>query len=259
MNRPSSPIHLFCDENVVRKTPGHVGILQAAKLCKTTEITEGGHDCKMATQEYVRKIIEDASEDGHLTHGPWLSAVQYLAAEGGMASEKLSDFRLRACHLDKFLPIQTGIFPINLLGPKSKRLNLMQFSKDTGNSTDKLYVKFFKMSRSFPVNELRVCARSYFHGSKGLFTEHNLHHYGGNTNRGRGPYSVDYSYIDHLMIEWQGMINEFSRNLGLVETIDLSSNSLTRQIPYEITNLHGLILLNWSHNAQLGEIPKDIG
>ncbi|GJW87604.1 hypothetical protein Tco_0162944 [Tanacetum coccineum] len=38
----------------------------------------------MPTQKYVRKIIEDASEDDHFTLGPWLSIVQYLATEGGI-------------------------------------------------------------------------------------------------------------------------------------------------------------------------------
>nr|GFA53110.1 hypothetical protein [Tanacetum cinerariifolium] len=59
-------------------------ILQAAKLRKTAEIREGGHDCEMPTQEYVRKIIEDACEDDHFTCGPSLSAVQCLAGERGI-------------------------------------------------------------------------------------------------------------------------------------------------------------------------------
>nr|GEY90723.1 leucine-rich repeat domain, L domain-like protein [Tanacetum cinerariifolium] len=66
-------------------------------------------------------------------------------------------------------------------------------------------------------------------------------------------------YIDRLLIEWQGKVNEFSSTLGLLKTINLSNNNLTGKIPYEITNLLGLMLLNLSHNALLGEIPKDIG
>ncbi|PWA96053.1 leucine-rich repeat domain, L domain-like protein [Artemisia annua] len=73
------------------------------------------------------------------------------------------------------------------------------------------------------------------------------------------PFHRAKNYNDHLFIQWQGKANEFSRNLGLVKTIDLSTNSLTGQIPYEITNLQGLVILNLSNNALLGEIPKDIG
>ncbi|KAI3523455.1 hypothetical protein L1887_01599 [Cichorium endivia] len=41
--------------------------------------------------------------------------------------------------------------------------------------------------------------------------------------------------------------------------IDLSSNNLTGQIPYELTNLHELNALNLSKNALSGEIPRKIG
>ncbi|GJU94486.1 leucine-rich repeat-containing protein [Tanacetum coccineum] len=94
---------------------------------------------------------------------------------------------------------------------------------------------------------------------KGLFTEHNIHHYISYITLGHTSFYFNKSYIDHLLIEWQGKENEFGRNLRLVKTIDLSTNNLTGHIPYEITNLHGLVLLNLSHNALLGEIPKDIG
>ncbi|GJS14716.1 ribonuclease H-like domain-containing protein [Tanacetum coccineum] len=47
--------------------------------------------------------------------------------------------------------------------------------------------------------------------------------------------------FDHLLIEWQGKVNEFSSILGLLKVIYLSSNNLTGQIPNEVTNLHGLV------------------
>nr|GFB99490.1 leucine-rich repeat domain, L domain-like protein [Tanacetum cinerariifolium] len=55
------------------------------------------------------------------------------------------------------------------------------------------------------------------------------------------------------------MVNEFSRNLGLLKVIDLSSNNLTGQIPNEATNLHGLLVLDLSDNSLDGKIPRDIG
>ncbi|GJR70334.1 hypothetical protein Tco_0016399 [Tanacetum coccineum] len=54
---------------------------------------EGGPEYVMPTQEYVRKIIEDASEDDQFTRGPWLSVVDYLNAEGVMAAGCLGDMK----------------------------------------------------------------------------------------------------------------------------------------------------------------------
>ncbi|GKB13376.1 hypothetical protein Tco_0847299, partial [Tanacetum coccineum] len=47
----------------------------------------------MPTHKYVRKITENASEDDHFTHGPWLSAIQYLNAEGGIVSGCFGDMQ----------------------------------------------------------------------------------------------------------------------------------------------------------------------
>ncbi|KAL7596745.1 hypothetical protein Lser_V15G28952 [Lactuca serriola] len=66
-------------------------------------------------------------------------------------------------------------------------------------------------------------------------------------------------YVDHAMIEWQGDEREFFSTLKLLKSIDLSSNNLTGQIPYQITNLSDLISLNLSKNALSGEIPQKIG
>nr|XP_043624542.1 receptor-like protein EIX2 [Erigeron canadensis] len=66
-------------------------------------------------------------------------------------------------------------------------------------------------------------------------------------------------YVDHQMIQWQGIIREFSSNLGLLMSIDLSSNNLTGPVPYELTDLHQLVSLNLSKNALFGEIPPKIG
>ncbi|GJX90996.1 leucine-rich repeat-containing protein [Tanacetum coccineum] len=91
---------------------------------------------------------------------------------------------------------------------------------------------------------------------KGSFLEQNKHHYGlfiNNTG------VVDNSYIDHLLIEWQGKVNEFSSLLGLLKAIYLSSNNLTGQIPNEVTNLHGLLVLDLSDNSLDGKIPRGRG
>ncbi|KAL7594641.1 hypothetical protein Lser_V15G29001 [Lactuca serriola] len=67
------------------------------------------------------------------------------------------------------------------------------------------------------------------------------------------------TYVDNAMIRWQGDEREFFNTLKLVKSIDLSSNNLAGQIPYEITNLHDLISLNLSNNDLFGDIPQKIG
>ncbi|XP_023754857.2 receptor-like protein EIX1 [Lactuca sativa] len=71
---------------------------------------------------------------------------------------------------------------------------------------------------------------------------------------------IRYSYnVDHVMIQWQGSEREFIRsNMKLLRSIDLSSNNLTGEIPYQITNLDQLIALNLSMNALFGKIPWNI-
>ncbi|GJX81981.1 leucine-rich repeat-containing protein [Tanacetum coccineum] len=91
---------------------------------------------------------------------------------------------------------------------------------------------------------------------KGFLLEHNKHHYSGRFN---SMVTFESSYIDHLSIEWQGKVNEFSSTLGLLKVIDLSSNNLTGQIPNEVTNLHELVVLDLSDNCLDGKIPRDIG
>nr|GEX11446.1 hypothetical protein [Tanacetum cinerariifolium] len=67
-------------------------IVQVTKLRKTADIREGGHGV-MPTQEDIKKIIEDASEDDYFMRGPWLSAVEYLNAERGITSGCFGDMK----------------------------------------------------------------------------------------------------------------------------------------------------------------------
>nr|GEV02866.1 hypothetical protein [Tanacetum cinerariifolium] len=57
--------HPIGGDNAVRIIPGPACILQLAQLRKTAEIRKGGHNCEMLTQEYVRNITEEASDDDH--------------------------------------------------------------------------------------------------------------------------------------------------------------------------------------------------
>ncbi|XP_024985334.1 receptor-like protein EIX2 [Cynara cardunculus var. scolymus] len=84
-------------------------------------------------------------------------------------------------------------------------------------------------------------------------------HATGKAYKERGGDTVVGSYIDDSMIKWQGNEREFTRDMGLITSIDLSSNKLTGQVPNELTDLHEVRALNLSRNALLGEIPRKIG
>ncbi|MFS7914569.1 putative non-specific serine/threonine protein kinase [Helianthus anomalus] len=77
----------------------------------------------------------------------------------------------------------------------------------------------------------------------GLSPYQNLHSYNGSR------------YIDHAVIKWQGGVREFSNNLGMIKSLDLSSNNLSGQIPNEVTDLLQVMQLNLSNIALFGKIP----
>ncbi|KAM3283029.1 hypothetical protein P3S67_026674 [Capsicum chacoense] len=66
-------------------------------------------------------------------------------------------------------------------------------------------------------------------------------------------------YQGELKLEAKGRILYYDTILYLVNSIDLSSNSLSGEIPVEITRLHKLGTLNLSMNSLTGTIPTDIG
>ncbi|KAF3649901.1 putative DNA-directed RNA polymerase 3, chloroplastic-like [Capsicum annuum] len=66
-------------------------------------------------------------------------------------------------------------------------------------------------------------------------------------------------YQGKLKLEAKGRILYYDTILYLVNSIDLSSNSLSGEIPVEITRLHKLGTLNLSMNHLTGTILTDIG
>nr|GEW65919.1 hypothetical protein [Tanacetum cinerariifolium]GEX32992.1 hypothetical protein [Tanacetum cinerariifolium] len=80
-------------------------------------IREGGYNYEMLTQEYVRKITEEASDDDHFTRGPWLSAVQYLAVEGSIATGCFGDMKtfIKNRKVEKVVAVIKSCAP-NMLG-----------------------------------------------------------------------------------------------------------------------------------------------
>ncbi|GKE34401.1 hypothetical protein Tco_1453723 [Tanacetum coccineum] len=81
------------DEKAVRIIPDPVCIVQAANMRKIIEVVEGRHECVLPTQEYIRQIIEDVSDDDDFTRGPWVNAVQYLNTKGAIPSGYLGDIK----------------------------------------------------------------------------------------------------------------------------------------------------------------------
>ncbi|GJZ94386.1 hypothetical protein Tco_0666589 [Tanacetum coccineum] len=77
----------------VRIIPGPAGIVQAAKLLKQTDIHDGGEGCVMSTQEYIKKVVEDVGEDEDFKSGSWVSATEYVNANGGIVSGCLGDIK----------------------------------------------------------------------------------------------------------------------------------------------------------------------
>jgi len=73
-----------------------------------------------------------------------------------------------------------------------------------------------------------------------------------------GVYEVG-SFNDKEILALKGSNREYGKNLGLMATIDLSSNHLTGEIPQSITKLVVLVGLNLSGNHLTGLIPNNIG
>ncbi|KAK7411526.1 hypothetical protein VNO78_02960 [Psophocarpus tetragonolobus] len=62
-----------------------------------------------------------------------------------------------------------------------------------------------------------------------------------------------------VLLWLKGRGDEYRNFLGLVTSIDLSSNKLLGEIPRGLTDLNGLNFLNLSHNQLIGHIPPSIG
>ncbi|KAA3476106.1 LRR receptor-like serine/threonine-protein kinase GSO2 [Gossypium australe] len=67
------------------------------------------------------------------------------------------------------------------------------------------------------------------------------------------------SFFLNALLVLKGREDEYGSTLGLVTSMDLSTNSLTGEIPKEIGSLVGLLSLNFSGNLLTGNIPDSIG
>ncbi|GJV10483.1 reverse transcriptase zinc-binding domain-containing protein [Tanacetum coccineum] len=76
-----------------------------------------GEGCVMSTQEYTKKVIEDVGEDEDFKSGSWVSATDYVNANGGIVSRCLGDIKnfLKNGKLDKVVTIVKSCSP-NVIG-----------------------------------------------------------------------------------------------------------------------------------------------
>ncbi|GKE07430.1 hypothetical protein Tco_1399448 [Tanacetum coccineum] len=76
---PSTP-------NPVRIIPSPAGIVQQAKLLKENVFILDLNEALMSTQEYMHKVVEDVGEDDDFKSGSWVSATNYVNANGGIVT-----------------------------------------------------------------------------------------------------------------------------------------------------------------------------
>ncbi|ONI27082.1 hypothetical protein PRUPE_1G067000 [Prunus persica] len=70
---------------------------------------------------------------------------------------------------------------------------------------------------------------------------------------------ISWPYDNEASLTWKGVRSKYKSTLGLVKSIDLSSNKLIGEIPSEVTDLVGLVSLNLSRNQLTVQIPPRIG
>nr|XP_048329782.1 receptor-like protein EIX2 [Ziziphus jujuba var. spinosa] len=81
--------------------------------------------------------------------------------------------------------------------------------------------------------------------------------YGKNTNGYIGSMEFG-NYYESFVVNMKGQLLRYTKTLSLVTMIDLSGNNLSGDLPIEMTNLLGLVILNLSKNHFTGHIPKSI-
>nr|GEY49192.1 hypothetical protein [Tanacetum cinerariifolium] len=79
--------------NPVRIIPGPAGIVQQAKLLKEKVFILDSDGALMSTQEYIQKVVEDVGEDDDFKSGSWVSATNYVTANGGTVIGRLGDIK----------------------------------------------------------------------------------------------------------------------------------------------------------------------
>ncbi|GKA67286.1 hypothetical protein Tco_0767094 [Tanacetum coccineum] len=100
-------------QNPVRIIPRPAGIVQAVKLLKQKDTLLDLDGAIMSTQEYIKKVVEDVGEDEDFKSGSWVSATDYVNANGGTMSGCLGDIKnfLKNGKLDQVVEIVKSCSP----------------------------------------------------------------------------------------------------------------------------------------------------
>nr|GMC67538.1 receptor-like protein 12 [Ipomoea batatas]GMC79018.1 receptor-like protein 12 [Ipomoea batatas] len=114
-------------------------------------------------------------------------------------------------------------------------------------------IQILDLSENILTGKIPHCFYNFTFMMKNSRSIGNAIRYLNNTSGGRFN-----SYIDNILIQWKNQDREYRKQLGLLKSIDLSSNQLIGHIPRELSSLKGLISLNLSKNHLIGKIFSTI-
>ncbi|QCD94587.1 LRR receptor-like serine/threonine-protein kinase FLS2 [Vigna unguiculata] len=136
----------------------------------------------------------------------------------------------------------SGSLPLHLC--YLKRIQLLDLSRN-------------KFSEGIPtcLNKFKVLSEESLNRTE---TEGRIHWYNTTYYENYSVY-IGGSYALHVTWMWKGVERSFTRPELILQSIDLSCNNLTCEIPKEITYMLGLVSLNLSRNNLSGKIPSEIG
>ncbi|MED6178778.1 hypothetical protein PIB30_110877, partial [Stylosanthes scabra] len=122
-------------------------------------------------------------------------------------------------------------------------------------------LQLLDLSRNTLSNEIPTCLKNFTAMSKKSInsteTTSLIYWYNNTLYETYGFFFSGYTF--NVTVTWKGVKCGFKNPELLLNSIDLSSNHFTGEIPKEIVCLVGLVSLNLSRNNLSGEIPAEIG
>ncbi|XP_052723703.1 receptor-like protein EIX2 [Vigna angularis] len=119
-------------------------------------------------------------------------------------------------------------------------------------------IQLLDLSQNNLSGQIPKCIKNFFSMAQltSLRDYYEGHQYLVNTSATKSNFSYDLN----AFLMWKGSEQMFTNSgLSLLNSIDLSSNELSGEIPKEIEGLFGLVSLNLSRNQLTGKIPSNVG